>query len=131
MPRISIRDPWAMEYGITSNNPVTLRMWFDEILPLVQHQHIDPTLSATIMISPMYKPGSKELDWPQGSHNGYVPFSASNGTDAMRELNDLRRTGPWPYEGKLCGHSNVSRSLSSGRSITRPSGGLTSPMNCP
>lgn len=94
MPRVTLQDPWGMNYRIDTMRTETLRAWFDEILPIVNYslgeRDVPP---ATIWVYPMFEgPEPHAPDWLADTRViGQVePFPARNGIDGMLEMASLR-----------------------------------------
>src|SRR5271170_61058 len=103
MPRIELRDPTGMSYGIDTRNTETLHAWFQEILPhtFVQGRTgIDDfdILWPSVVVWPMLawgvtRPGQEDPDWVTDNRvlGRPVPFPASCGDDGITMLADIRR----------------------------------------
>lgn len=94
MPRVRLRDPWGVQFGIDTRSMDVLRAWFDDILPIVNaHYGSRRTPAADISVEPMYASGVNDsCDWltDHSVIGGRYLFTAMDGAAGMLELEQLR-----------------------------------------
>lgn len=101
MPRIELRSPDGFYFSIsTRNTEMTLRAWFDEVLPhtfIVGRPGIDDfeILWPHVIIWPMWAWGVSQVDpdWLTDSRvlGRQIELPARNGDDGLKELLRIRQ----------------------------------------
>lgn len=95
MPRINLINPVGTTFPIDSRSDLTLRSWFDEVLPVITQgwDISNPAMAPRIQVWPSALAGSGEpADWIADSRviTSLYPFPYRDGTSAMEGLAELR-----------------------------------------